>query len=599
MSAPIDTASESEIPRQSLVIAPFLSGQYFCDETDNNPAVTSDEDAALYCASRLENGAGRIAAALDAIGPKISPSGKYRLGYTLTLPLFRFFKRVNDKWVLDAATLNENLRTISGVDRPVVIYLSSNHFIDAGKELCRELALDSVNLMWNRKGPMRPDTFFESSVIAWTLADRNAPVNVLRRQVFTAAIEAIRALPETDKEKIAGISILGEVHQIFTEFFAGPTFNACFSDASDYSPPAVAGFRSWLARKYEDVAALNSDLEADFSSFDVVNPPSKDIKNETLGSFFEHIDAYAAGTIPVYGWLHDEMGRDLTVTIYLDGKLLGAAEMGLSRTDVTEAIPKITDPNVGFCLHLDYRKIPHGIHTLEVLVSVDEMAPLRLATQQLALVNRLQEPSRTITYHVGMDALPITSDSCLSGALDGPQPWTPVFYNPLARLWLAYRNEVVRNHIEEFAQIAGRSCIGKDKLFTHQVTPALIGGWNADLLAANASKLPTNYCNPGTTLYGGAAFGAAFLAMKRELGWGRYSVSEMHPTVKLAAAEYLSMFEMHRTNGAAFVAPYFMYIGPKRLIAEGDGHNRFRIAPNNTRCGSDAYWHAIQDVMKQ
>ena len=63
MSAPIDTASESEIPRQSLVIAPFLSGQYFCDETDNNPAVTSDEDAALYCASRLENGAGRIAAA--------------------------------------------------------------------------------------------------------------------------------------------------------------------------------------------------------------------------------------------------------------------------------------------------------------------------------------------------------------------------------------------------------------------------------------------------------------------------------------------------------------------------------------------------------
>ncbi len=547
-----------------------------------------------------KNGAGRITAALDAIGPRISPSGKFQLGYTLTLPLFRYFKKVNGNWELDSDTLSENLRTISHVDRPVVVYLSSNHFIDSGKALCRELASDSVNLMWDRNGPMRSDTFFDSSVIPWTLADQNAPVNVLRRRVFGAAIEAICSLPEVSRERIVGISMLGETHQMYSSFFGGPTFSASFSESTDYAPVAIAGFRTWLARTYKDISLLNGELEADFSSFEAVNPPSKDIKNETLDTFFDHIDASAAGIIPVYGWVHDAKGRDLIVTVHLDGNVLGAAETGLSRTDVTDAVANISNPNVGFRLNLDFRNISHGIHTLEVQVSVSGMAPLRLATQQLVLVNRRQEPSPAVNYTgTSSSVLPITSDSSLSGALDGPQPWAPVFYNPLARLWLTYRNEVVRNYIEQFAEIAGRSCISKDLLFSHQVTPSLIGSWNGDLLGADASKLPSDYYNPGTTLYGGTAFGPAFITMKKSFGWNRYSVSEMHPIVKLTREEYLSMFEMHRTNGAVFVAPYFMYIGPTGLLSKTNEHERFRIAADNPRCGSDAYWQAIQEIMKQ
>jgi hypothetical protein len=87
--------------------------------------------------------------------------------------------------------------------------------------------------------------------------------------------------------------------------------------------------------------------------------------------------------------------------------------------------------------------------------------------------------------------------------------------------------------------------------------------------------------------------------MRKLLGWARYSVSEMLPMVKLRSEEYLAMFEMHRTSGAAFVAPYFTYIGPERLIWAENEHERFRIAPDNPRQAPEAYLRAIQYVMKK
>lgn len=522
----------------------------------------------------------------------------YQLGYTLILPLFRYYKKVEGRWEFDVDVLKANLGTISDVDRPVVVYLSCNHFIDAGRALCRDLLEDPANLMWNRNGPVRPDAYFLSSIVAWTLEDQNAPVSMLREQAFAAAIRAILALPAASRERIVAISVLGETHQMYDGFFSGPGFNSPLFESTDYAPVAVAGFRTWLAQAYKDIRALNVELGANFASFDVINPPSKDINAQQLDTFFDHIDAYAAGNIPVYGWLHDALGRNPRIDVHLDGELQGTAEMGLSRTDVPDAIPAIRNPNVGFRLNLDYRNIAYGVHCLEVLARVNGMPPLRLARQQLAVVSRAQGHLPTIDC-VDMGNPHITSDPALSGSLDGPKPLAPAFYNPLARLWLAYRNQVVRNYIERFALMAVTLGIPKDKLFSHQVTPSLIGSWNGDLLAADASKLPSKVYNQGTTLYGGAAFSAAFVAMKNRLGWDRYSVSEMHPMVKLTSDEYLAMFEMHRTNGAVFVAPYFIYIGPERLLSAENEHDRFRIAPNNPRYASDAYWWAIQDVMKK
>jgi hypothetical protein len=516
------------------------------------------------------------------------------------VPLFRHFNKVNGNWEFNAEALRENLKTILDVDRPVVLYLSANHFIDAGQALCGELATDPVNLMWNRDGPMFPQKYFGNAVIAWTLTDYAAPVNRMRRQALMAAVEAIGDLPEPAQKRIVAVSILGEVHHMFAGFYDGPGFNSSPAAGTDYSPSAVSGFRTWLAQTYSEIAGLNRELRCDFVSFDAINPPSKDVNTEKLDNFFEHVDSHASGNIIVYGWLHDSLERDLTISVNIDGEMVGVAESGLSRTDVTDQLPAITRPNVGFRMNLDYRDIAPGIHSLEVLVSVGGMAPLLLAKQQLVIMNRDQKqpkPIKCVDHH----ARPIGSDSHLSGSLDGPLPAARVLYNPLARLWLIYRNQVVRNYIEYFAQIARRSGIPRDKIFSHQITPELTGSWNADLLAAEASKLPSSYYAQGTTLYGGAAFGSAFATMKSALGWGRYAVNEMHPMIRLSDDEYLAMFEMHRRNGAVFVAPYYMYIGPSRSRPGKSEytHDRFRIASDNPHSGSDAYWHAIQNVMKQ
>ena len=582
---------------QSLLLAPFLSGQYFCSEAVTNPLVLNEEDAALLCASNGTTGAARITTALDAIGPKISPSGKYQLGYTLTMPMFRYFKKVNDKWELDNETLKANLTTITEVDRPVVVYLSGNHFTDAGLVLSAELANDSRNLMWTRSGPLLPDDYFHNPVIAWTLTDQTAPVNVMRRQVVNAAVDAICSLPEASRNKIVAVSLLGEVHHLFPNITGGPSFSIPEYDATDYSPAATQGFRAWLKQKYVSIFMLNSDLAGQFTSFEQINPPSRDIHTEQLSTYFDHIDTYAAGAVPIYGWLNDTKGRDLKVTVFLDGKQVGTARTGLSRTDVTDALPTINDPNLGFRFNLDYRNIAYGIHTLEVLVSANGAAPLRLSKRNLVLVNRQQDPPLQIPY-VDINVQGMNTDPSLSGNLDGPLDWASAFYNPMAQLWLEYRNQVVRNYIEQFAAIVAKSCIPEEKIFSYQITPLLVGSWNGDLLAADASKQLNALYNQGTTLYGGGAFGKAFLAMKNELGWGRYSVSEMHPVVKLDASQYLAMFDMHRMAGATFVAPYYMSIVPDRL-PDGGGLDQFLIAPNNPLHGSDAYWQSIKDVMKQ
>src|SRR4030095_14474883 len=60
----------------SLLIAPFLQGAYYCTGAEEVPGISSDEEAAKYCAKRHETGAPRIEAALTKIGPSVSPSGR-------------------------------------------------------------------------------------------------------------------------------------------------------------------------------------------------------------------------------------------------------------------------------------------------------------------------------------------------------------------------------------------------------------------------------------------------------------------------------------------------------------------------------------------
>lgn len=125
----------------------------------------------------------------------MSPSGEYQLGYTLIVPLFRYFQKVDGVWKLDTKTLRANLQTIAELDRPVVVHLSRTHFTFSGLEFSRELALEERNLQWTRSGPAVPSDYFNVPIVAWTLADRDAPVNVARRDAMNAAIDACATYP--------------------------------------------------------------------------------------------------------------------------------------------------------------------------------------------------------------------------------------------------------------------------------------------------------------------------------------------------------------------------------------------------------------------
>lgn len=596
------TNNDSQLPPaafyspSAMVIAPFISGEYFCDDALNNTSVFNDDDATALCAAERKSGADRVTELLNSLGPVTSPSGNFQLGYTLDMPLLRYVKQINGQWVVDQSLLSNNLQLLVDVNRPAVIYLSSNHFTDSNQSAAFQLASNPQNIMWTREGPLAPDIYFGSPIIAWTLYDQTAPITLLRKEAFAAAINAICRLPSSAREKIVAVSVLGETHELFPAFAAGPNFGVPSYEATDYSPIAATGFQKWLAQKFGTITDLNSAFAANFASFESIEPPSKDIRTESVTSYFQDIDPFAAGSIPVFGWIFDQLGRNLQVSIYMDGSLMGVAQAGLNRTDVTDARPSIKNPNVGYRLNLDYRNIASGIHTLEVLVSANGAAPLRLTKQPLVIVDRHQDTPPTIPY-VDTGAAPMSSDPNLLGTIDGPVPLQSLIYNPIATLWLEYRNLSVRRYVEQFAQLASNSCLPAEKIFSHQITPSLDGSWNGDLLAADASKLPDRFYNQGTTLYGGAAFGQAFFDMRDKLGWSRYSVSEMHPQVPLAPDQYLQMFNTHRSSGAVFVAPYYMSILPDRLSG-GSGLAAYLIAPDNPLDGSNLYWQSIQSIMQ-
>ena len=65
-----------------------------------------------------------------------------------------------------------------------------------------------------------------------------------------------------------------------------------------------------------------------------------------------------------------------------------------------------------------------------------------------------------------------------------------------------------------------------------------------------------------------------------------------------AAPPRAAMREMKGTGGALFVAPYYLSALPDRL-PPGSDLERFRIAPDNARYGSDRYFRSIRSVMVQ
>ncbi len=173
----------------------------------------------------------------------------------------------------------------------------------------------------------------DSQSYPWSVARTDNSITRYRAQVIESLLQSLCHLPLVARERVRGITLLGEVHQLFPNFESGMGFGGPYQ-VSDYSATSVAGFRQYLRDRYTDIAELNERLGSDYPSFEAVDPPSKDIRREPLQRYQEHMDAFAAGTIPVTGWTHvpGAPGARESVAVYLDGKRIGTALVHLEST---------------------------------------------------------------------------------------------------------------------------------------------------------------------------------------------------------------------------------------------------------------------------
>lgn len=571
-------------------ITPNIDGGAFCKSAFHSDSVKNNEDAARFCFNHNEDSADTIKNALNKIDKGKVYSGDFALGYTLTLPLFRYYqKNSNGEWVINEKFLRHDLNVISEINRPVNIYLSLNHFTDSNVEMSKELAKDSRNIMWNANGPMKISDYFGYPVIPWNISDVTSPIFKYRESVMISALKQISNIVNKYPGRIVGVSLLGEVHQMNNDILAGPSYSVDMNEISDYSPSSKKGFTEYLTERFKNISELNDFAGSSFSSFESVEPPSKNIRKDVLSSFFQHNDVYSSGILNLYGWLTEKRNCDFKLNVYIDGKYSGDAEYGLNRTDVVEAIGS-KNPNVGFRYSIDFRKMDYGIHKIWLIEKCGNDESL-LDQRLFTYVDRKQSKSNVI---FDSDSTIKLHNENTKISVDGPVNSQDVFYNPISELWNDYRSKTVFDYISHFAIIASKY-IPKQLIFSHQITTEINGSWNSEITSELLSKKQNRYYSQGTTLYGGAAFSDEFFKMAARNKWKRYAINEINPMSDLSVSGYINMMKRHHESGAVFISPYFISVISD--VLPSTGLNMFELKPGNTKVHSDQFYQALVDIM--
>jgi large repetitive protein len=105
----------------------------------------------------------------------------------------------------------------------------------------------------------------------------------------------------------------------------------------------------------------------------VTGPPSVDIDTPARG-------ALLSGVVTIAGWAIDNTTAVVTaissVTVAVDGSVVGTATYGVSRTDVCAAWPGRTGcPNVGYTYQLNTATLASGSHTITVFAVDSDVNP--------------------------------------------------------------------------------------------------------------------------------------------------------------------------------------------------------------------------------
>lgn len=584
--------------KQPFVIAPTVEGMLVCPTaTADVPRVATHVQAAAECSKRGEVGSTAVNRLLDTLEPG-GPKGDVQVGYTVTLQLLGLYQKAADGWRIDTDKVNASLQLIHEIKRPVVIYLAADHF-DTQGELPQELGRDPRNLMWLSNGTPPQLGYFGYTILPYTLStDPSIPVNKYRFAALEFIAQKIKELPAETQARIVAINLVGELHHMFPDFENGMGLKQDVL-VTDYSPESVAGFRHWLAAKYGSTDELAKRTGLRYASFDEVPAPSRNIRSDKLQSFGEHYDAYAAGILPIGGWLWDPRQSIRRLDLYIDGRPAGTVSQQLNRLDVYRAVEDITSANTGYRIDYDYSGLKPGKHLAQV-VAISAEGKSLLAERSFVVVPRDQSPTVGRTP-AGLRKLPST-ERAVAGIrtyMDTPKDLQDVYFNPLARDWNAYRETQVYHFLEAFHERALKAGLPAEKLYSHQIVPNVNSSWNQQLFAADSTLNGGTPWKQGLNMYGGSTDSPwmKFFVAQRKIT--DYGVPEFNPQQWKRDGVHLAAMKAQKDAGARFISPYYFSVIPERFKTSTEhGVNRMELGPDNPKDGSDKFYRAIIEFAK-
>ena len=240
-----------------------------------HPGEGANQELADGCSGAAGSAAALVESTLSGLLPRGTPA-RYELGYTLPVPLLQLLREQAGDWVIDRERVQRLVRTLRETERPAIVYLFSTHFA-TGAPIEAALAADPVNLSHTPAGPLGTQSYYGSAIHNWSFASTRTPLSARRVQAAQAVLEEICRLEPRHREKIKGVTLLGELHHLFPDFEKGMGFALPYR-VTDYSEASRQGFREFLRDRYRSIERLNSATGSHWAAFDQVEPPSKDVR---------------------------------------------------------------------------------------------------------------------------------------------------------------------------------------------------------------------------------------------------------------------------------------------------------------------------------
>ena len=578
----------------TMLLAPMIGVIDTCVLAQDGAATPHTPDMLSTCTGPDGSAAALIESTLSALQPSGNAQGPYPLGYTLPVPLLQLFRQGPEGWAIDEDTVGRLVRTVRDNKRPLILYLFSTHFAtDAPME--KALAMDPANLAQTRDGPLAQGRYYGSAINNWTFASTQTELTARRVQATQALLKEMCHLPARDIAKIKGVTLLGELHQLFPDFETGMGFNAPYR-ATDYSTQSVVGFQRFLQQAFPRIEQLNRVLGANYAAFDEVQPPSRDIRSEPLQRFTEHIDSFAQGSLPISGWVYAPQpagAGPAWVHIYRNGVFVGKTQVNQGRQDVLAAKPEFGDANTGWRLDMDFRHLPTGLHRIDVFLEQKTGRLTPLGTRHIALMSRQQSAPHALPQKPLPASAP--ADGALQAHIDMPPDQSAYYYNPLVPLWHAFRQKQVVDYIQFFDGVVKQSCLAGTPHYTHQIIPFTNPSWDTNKYAIQASLQPMGDIRLGVSLYGDATYGASFPKWYASTGHRGYGVTEFHPLKAMDAPAMKQVFAEHAARGAEFLSFFLEPRWQGRLVARDN--NMFAFDEENKSFNSNRLYSSIKKIL--